>query len=229
MPTFQEFTANFLSELTPLYEGFSEKFGSILLAIVLLAFGILLGKGVEKVFRKISQNKWIFLLSNKSGFAELLKKAGINTPAVEIIGKFLNGYIITLFVLSASKVLEIVAISEFLQSVLTYIPKIVVALVIVLFGTKVAGTVSSVIGSGFALMESESGKILALVAKGVITTFSILAALVYLEIAPVLINVLFIGFVSMITIAGGLAFGLGGKQTVEKFLEDLRQNKEEKK
>jgi len=35
---------------------------------------------------------------------------------------------------------------------------------------------------------------------------------------------LFTGFVAMIVIAGGLAFGLGGKEVAARYLEKLRQD-----
>ena len=225
----QNFTTQLLTQLTPIYEGITDNIGNIALASVLLIVGIAIGWGVEKTFVKMGKNKWVQLFSEKSGFADLLKKADIHTSAVAVIGKFLNGYIVTLFVLSAAKILEITAIEEFLQNFIEYLPKMVVALVIILFGVQVSHTTAALISSGFQLAKSTSGKILALVARGVIITFSILAALVYLEIAPLLVNVLFIGFVSMIAIAGGIAFGMGGIKTVERFLEDLRSEKKPKK
>ena len=39
----------------------------------------------------------------------------------------------------------------------------------------------------------------------------------------ILIETLFIGFVAMLTLAGGLAFGLGGKDVVRELLETLKK------
>lgn len=225
MNLLQNFFTQLTSQITPFYAAIVSNIGDIALAFALLLVGLMLGWGVEKTFVKMGKNKWVKIFSEKSGFADLLKKADINTSAVAIIGKFLNGYLVTLFILTSANILQITAISEFLTSVIAYLPKMVVGLVIVLFGIQVASTTASVIASGFQIAKSASGKILAIVARGIIITFSILAALVYLEIAPLLVNVLFIGFVSMIVIAGGIAFGMGGIKTVEKFLEDLRKEK----
>lgn len=228
MQLLQIFLSQVLEQILPFYDAIANNIGNIFLATVVLLIGFVIGYAVERTFVRMGKNEWVQLLSEKSGFADLLKKADIHTSAVAIIGKSLNGYILTLFFLSSAKILSILAIEEFLQSIIDYLPRLVIALIIVLVGIRFAGTTASLISSGFQLAESAAGKILAVVARGVIITFSILAALVYLEIAPLLINVLFIGFVSMITLAGGISFGMGGIKTVEKFLEDLRDHKGKK-
>jgi len=43
-----------------------------------------------------------------------------------------------------------------------------------------------------------------------------------LQIAEIIIQTLFVGFVTMLTLAGGLSFGLGGKDMVRELLEDVK-------
>lgn len=197
-------------------------------ALVLLLFGWWIGQLLENLILSIGGKHFFARLTHKSGFPALLKRAGVQKPPSLVIGQFVKGYIFTLFVLKASEVLTITPIADFLQDVIEYIPKMVVALIIVLFGIRVAETTAAIIESGFRLVESKSGKILAIVAKGVIVTFTILAALVQLQIATDLVYILFVGFVSMISLSGGLAFGLGGRRVVEEFLEDLRTESKKK-
>ena len=52
--------------------------------------------------------------------------------------------------------------------------------------------------------------------------FAILAGLYELGIAGAFVQTLFTGFVAMVSIAGGLAFGLGGKDAAARFVERLR-------
>jgi len=62
---------------------------------------------------------------------------------------------------------------------------------------------------------------LASVARWAILIFTFMAALVQLRVAPEMIQILFTGLVLMIALAGGIAFGLGGKdrakQVIDKF------------
>ena len=61
------------------------------------------------------------------------------------------------------------------------------------------------------------------VTKWSITVFGLLAALMQLGIAPSLIQTVVTGFVAMLAIAGGLAFGLGGKDMAMDILNKFRK------
>ena len=57
-----------------------------------------------------------------------------------------------------------------------------------------------------------------------IVVFAILAALTQLRIAPSFLQTLFIGIIAMLSLAGGLAFGLGGRDHAKKILDDIDRN-----
>ena len=217
---------SFLSKIEIYFSGILSMWDEVSLALFLLLFGWFFGKFLEKMVVKLSKKEWIQKLSEKTGFDEALQKMEIHNSAGEVLGSFLLGFIFTQFAQFSAEILNITAISEFLDNFLAYIPKLLIAFVIVLLGVKIANTTASIIANGFKLIGSSSGKILAGIFKGIIITFSVLSALVLLEIQPFLVNVLFIGFVTMIVISGGIAFGLGGKETVEKFLREIREEGE---
>ena len=52
---------------------------------------------------------------------------------------------------------------------------------------------------------------MAKIAKWAIIVFAVMAALVQLRVATELIQILFMGIVFMFALAGGIAFGFGGK------------------
>jgi hypothetical protein len=225
----QSFQENFFTQILNSLSGIINLWDEILFALLLLIFGWLLGLLIEKGFIKLSEKHWVQNISHRIGFDEILKKADIKNSFGEVLGTFIKGYIITIFLAQSAKVVGITDISDFLEKFLFYIPKLVVAFIIILLGIQIANTTYAIISSGFKLIDSGSGKILAGIFKGIIITFSVLAALVYLEIHPFLVNALFIGFLTMIVIAGGLAFGLGGKQSVEKFLKTVEDDVQEEK
>jgi len=66
------------------------------------------------------------------------------------------------------------------------------------------------------------GKLVGSIVKWAIWIFAILAILMQLKIAVELILTLFTGFVVMVAIAGGIAFGLGGKEMAGEILQTLR-------
>ncbi len=56
--------------------------------------------------------------------------------------------------------------------------------------------------------------------------FGFFAALTQLGVAVALINSIVTGFVAMLAIAGGLAFGLGGKEYAASLINKLREHTE---
>jgi hypothetical protein len=74
-----------------------------------------------------------------------------------------------------------------------------------------------------------SATLLATISKWSIIIFGVLAALLQLGIAESLVNTIFMGIVAMLSLAGGLAFGLGGRDEAATLLRKLREELTEKK
>ena len=51
--------------------------------------------------------------------------------------------------------------------------------------------------------------------------FAIIAILIQLGVAPVLLQTLFTGIVALVVLAGGISFGLGGKDAAAELLQNL--------
>ena len=72
--------------------------------------------------------------------------------------------------------------------------------------------------------EVKSASFLGGVTRWAIWVFAILIALSQLGIAAQFMFTLFTGVVAMLALAGGLAFGLGGRDAAQKYLERLRRD-----
>jgi len=75
-------------------------------------------------------------------------------------------------------------------------------------------TLASMQAAGFS-----SGGAIASLSKWSIVIFALFAALLQLNVATPLIQTLLTAFFAMVAIAGGLAFGLGGKELATKWLK----------
>ena len=152
--------------------------------------------------------EWI---AEKVGLEHFLKKTKIKATSSTVVAKAVKGYIIFLFFIEATKIARLTQVSEFLTRVLGYIPDVIVAIFIMLVGIRVGHLLQTIITTSLSFARANTANVLGLAAKYTMVTFAVLAALSQLQIAEILINVLFVGFISMLTMAGGLAFGLGGK------------------
>ena len=198
---------------------------NILGAIFLVIIGFILGWIVEKAIVKSAKKIKLTIISEKIGLDRLLKKANIKSSVSVLVGKLLKGYIIFMFVMAAANILQLHPIADFINTIIAYIPNVIIALGIILVGIRFGETTSAIIETTLNVAESSTAKVVGSIAKYALIFFAAMAALAQLEIANEIVMTLFIGFVSMIALGGGLAFGLGGKDLVKDLLEDLRKVK----
>lgn len=142
----------------------------------------------------------------------------------EIMVEILGWSVIILFLIPAAEVWGLSRVTEVLNQLLFYLPNVVVAVIIGFIGIIFANLVSDLVRHGVRTVGSKSANSLAALAQYSILFFTVLIVMNQLGIAQDLIRILFTGIVAMIAIAGGLAFGMGGKELAREILEELKKN-----
>jgi len=113
-------------------------------------------------------------------------------------------------------------INQVLNGLLLYLPNVFVAVVIGFIGVIVANLMHDVVEQSASGLDVKAAKTLAGVAHYAVIFFTVLVVLSQLGVAADLIRILFTGFVAMMALAGGLAFGLGGKDLAQDVLRGLK-------
>ena len=112
-------------------------------------------------------------------------------------------------------------ISEFLGSVVLYIPNVIIAVVIFIVGVIVSNFAFTLVKETATAAELGIAHFLANVAKWAILVFTFMAAIIQLGVAAELTQILFTGLVGMFALAGGIAFGFGGKEKAANLVDKL--------
>lgn len=139
----------------------------------------------------------------------------------EVFAEVLRWTVVILFLVPTLEVLQLNRATIILNELLLYIPNIIVAVVIGFVGLITANLISDVVKNSLGTIGASSATTFALIAKWLTIFFTVLIVLNQLGVAQDLVRILFTGIVAMIALAGGLAFGLGGKETARKVLEGL--------
>lgn len=205
------------------YDSFAEHAPYILGAVALFLFGWILAELAFRTIIKMSDKIKLEWLSEKIGLRHFMENAKSKMSPSELIAQSLKGYLIFLFFIEATKIAQLTQIYEFLSTIMSYIPDVIIAIFIMLVGIRVGNITKDIISTSLNFAKSKTADALGMASKYIILTFAVLAALSQLQIATILIQTLFIGFVAMLTIAGGLAFGLGGKDVVRELLEAVKR------
>jgi hypothetical protein len=198
--------------------------GAVLVFVAGWIVAVALGKVVEHIIRMIKVDD----VMEKAGTKARFEKAGVKIDVAKFLGDLVKWFLILVFLMAATDILKLVQVTNFLNSIVLYLPNVVVAAVILAVAFLVANFVYAVVKGSSRVAGIVSATLLATVAKWAIMIFGFLAALIQLGIAASLINTLFIGFVAMLALAGGLAFGLGGKEEAASILRKIRHEITEK-
>jgi small-conductance mechanosensitive channel len=130
---------------------------------------------------------------------------------------------VVLFLLIAVEILGLTELADFLRSVLNYLPNVVVAALIFVVTVIVVDIVEKVVRAAVESIKVGYGHLVSVIVKWSIWVFAVLAILHQLGIARPFMETLFTGLIAVLVIAGGLAFGLGGKDLAAELLQDLKR------
>jgi len=219
---FASIMGNIASTVQTKLSGLIELAPFMLGALAMFVFGWLLAILAARSVIALSDKLKLEKLSDVLGLKHFLENTGVKDAPSTVIAKTLKAYLIFVFFIEATKIAKMTEVAEFLAQVRGYIPDLIIALFIILVGIRVGNTLKVVVETSLSITRSNTSRALGIAAKSTVVTFAILAALSQLQIAEILVQILFIGFVSMLSIAGGLAFGLGGKDIVKELLEAIK-------
>ena len=157
-----------------------------------------------------------------------LKKYGVpegkkDLMWTNILAEIARWFIITLFLIPATEIWGLDQVATFLNTFLLYLPNVFVAAIIGLVGLVFARLASDVVAASTRKVNAKTSRMIASIVRIAITTFVLLIVLNQLGVAQDLIRILFTGFVAMIALAGGIAFGLGGKELAHDILDSVRK------
>jgi len=196
----------------------------LVLALVVFLIGVLIANILKSAVVRLVKVLKVDELLAKFELKEAFAKMGVKLDAAQFLGWLVKWFILIFALIAAADVLAWDQITLFLNQVVTYLPNVIIAVIILLVGTILANFVYGIVKSTVTAANIKSAGFLAGIAKWAIIVFSFMAALVQLGIAESLIQVLFTGFVAMLALAGGLAFGLGGREHASQLLERLRSD-----
>lgn len=196
---------------------------NIIGAMLIVIVGWLIAVGLEGLVVGVLRTLHIQQLLERAKLRNFIDRVGIPFDMSIVIGWLVKWFFIIVFLITAADILQWASVTIFLRTILFYIPNVIIAVFILFAGVVIAHAVSTVILHTIKASGAAPALPLSNVAKWAVITFSVLAALTQLGIATELIQIVFTGFVFTVSLAGGLAFGLGGRDEAARVLENIRK------
>lgn len=210
--------------LLGLWDRFVNFLPSLLGALLVFFFGLIMAVALGKVVEKIISLLKIDQVLEKMKVGEKFKDAGIQIKVSKFFGELVKWFLILVFLMAATDILKLNQVSQFLNSVILYIPNIVIATIILSVAFLLGNLVFHTVRSSTRVAGVMSASFLAIMAKWAIIIFGLLAALIQLGIAVSLVNTIFIGLIAALALAFGLSFGIGGKEEAALILKKIRED-----
>ncbi len=197
----------------------------LIVALIIFIAGwiiaVALGRLISQIIKALKLDKALQAI----GADSTLSKAGFKLDSGAFIGGLIKWFFIIVFLVAAVDVLGLSQVNIFLREVvLLYLPNVIIASLILIVAAFIAEAAKKVAVGSAKAADVPSANMIGGVVKWAIWIFAILAALYQLGIAGVFAQTIFTGFIAMLAIAGGLAFGLGGKDAASRYVEKLRED-----
>ncbi len=211
--------------LQGLYDRIASFIPVLVVAIIVLILGWLVGIGLGNLVQKLLEAVKVDNLANSLGLDKLSARTG-KKLSISMFGNWLVKwfFIIATFV-AAADILGLSQVSTFLyEQVIPYFGNVIVAVAILLIGMVAANFLQGVVRHSLHAGGLHTSDTLALITKWSVLVFAFLAMLAELGVASLFVQDLFRAFVAMVAIAGGLAFGLGGRDHAKKILDEVEKD-----
>jgi hypothetical protein len=140
--------------------------------------------------------------------------------AARLLATIVFWWIFLMFIVNALDALALPTITIYVNAILGYLPRDFATVLIVVVGALIANVVAGAVRGGTAEAGLTTSGVPATLAKWFILLFAFLTAVTELDVAQSMIFILFACAVGMVALAGGLAFGLGGRETTAQIVNN---------
>jgi len=212
-----------IQALQTLWQGFLNFVPVLIGAIIVFVVGWFISVGIGRLITEILKRAKFDQVFEKEGWKTALEKAEIKVDASGFIGAIVKWIFVIVFLLAAVEILGLNEFAGFLKGVISYLPNVIVAVLIFVVTVIVVDIVEKLVRAGVEGIKVGYGQMVSVVVKWSIWSFAILAILYQLGIARPFMETLFTGLVAMLVISLGISFGLGGKDLAAEILQDLKK------
>ena len=215
------------SSLLTLWGGVALFLPRFIAAVVVFLVGWLIAELLGKLAYHVVKILHLDNALSKVGFRQAWEKSGFKLDTPVLFYELVKWFFVVVFLMAATNILGLGQVSEFLRTVVFYLPNVIVAMVILLIGILVAKFSEGFVKASVKAAGLMSANFLGALTKWAVFIFSLLVALAQLKVADDIIKIVITGLIAAGALAMGLAFGLGGVKHAEQMIGDLRRRIQE--
>lgn len=188
-------------------------------ALLIVIAGWLIAKAARFAIVKALRAINVHVLTRRAGIDGFLEQGGIESDSVDLLGWIAYWSVILMALVIAFNGLGLEYITALLTRVLSFIPRLVLAIVILTIGLYFGRFVADALTAYFRNIEVRDADLLGRLAQYGVVVFVVLIALDLLDIGGSVVHHAFLIVLGGVMLAFALAFGLGGQGWAAALLE----------
>jgi len=191
----------------------------LVIALVVLLAGWILAKVVRFAIVKGLRAVNFHVVTQRAGLDDFLHQGGVEVDTTDILGLMVYWLVILGGLVVGFKSLGLTYVTDLIGRVFLFVPKVMVALLILTFGAYFARFIGNAITAYCRNVHIQDAELLGRLAQYAIVTFVVLIALDQVNIGGDIVRQSFLIVLAGLVFALALAFGIGGKEWAAELLE----------
>lgn len=207
-------TSDRLTFVDRLRASFSEVFGelipALLGALIIVFAGYLLAKVLERLVDRFLRRVGLNKMLERGGVMQAVERSGAHLNPSRVLANLVFWLVMFAVILVAANALGLESLASVFGELVSYIPSVIAAIVIILVGIVLGQFVGGLIAASAGALHG--GRALARVGSGGVILLAVFMALQELGIATDIVTTAFAILFGAIALAIALAFGLGSRE-----------------
>jgi Conserved TM helix/Mechanosensitive ion channel len=184
-----------------------EALPNIIAALILLGIGLLIGRIIGWVVKKVAEKMNLDRYWSRTGIGESVSRAGWNLT--RIISVAARWFVYLFFISAAVNVLEFTQLSQAINDVWLWIPNVVAFIIILVIGALIADFVGRWMQRELPARGVVGGKAIGLVATGILYAIVLVVATTQLQIGEAILNSVISALIWAMAAAIAIGVGVG--------------------
>jgi hypothetical protein len=177
-------------------------FGALVILFAGYLLARLLEKGTDRLMRKLHLNQ----ILERGGVMQAVERSGTRVNPTRVAGSLVFWFVMFAVMLIAANALGLQSLANVFSELVSYVPSVIAAIVIMIVGIVVGGLIMASAGG------LHGGPTLARVGKGGVVVLAVFMALQELGVATEIVTTAFAILFGAVALALSLAFGLGNRE-----------------
>lgn len=215
MPEDPQFWTNTLQEITAEILAYLPNLG---VALVLLVVGWLIARVISAILGGILRRVGVDRLAQRAGAGDLLTSMGFGPSAVDLLQRLIYWLILLVFILAATEALGLPGVVDTLSGLIDYLPNVLAAALILLFGGVLARLVGDAAGGLAERSGIQAGMALGQLVRIMLLVFVVILTLGQLGVETTLLTTATMVLIGATGLALAVAFGLGSRELARNIM-----------